>query len=277
MDTPEAGPEPAAGPAAAVPAPGAPPSGAPPFERHAYGSHGEQYGELFRPAGRPRGVAVVLHGGFWRARYAAPLARPLARDLAEHGWAAWNVEYRRVGNGGGGLTTLDDVSAAVDHLAELDGLDLSTVIAVGHSAGGHLAAFAAGRRAHPRWADSRVAITGVIAQAAVLDLAAARAAGLGDGAVDAFLGGPGAPVPAGADPSARLPLPVPVWCVHAWDDEDVPVDQSLAYVRRARAAGGRAGLVALDGDHFTVVDPLSVAWSVTRRIMTSLVSDRAGP
>ena len=87
---------------------------------------------------------MVIHGGFWKAAYDLSLGRPLAADLVEQGWAALNIEYRRVGNGGGVPSTLDDVRAAI---ATLDGrgLDLTRVVTLGHSAGGHLAAWAGAR------------------------------------------------------------------------------------------------------------------------------------
>ena len=82
------------------------------FERHAYGRMRSQFGELYRPDGDgPHGVAVVIHGGFWRARYSRKLNRGLSRALAARGWAAWNIEYRRLGrlSGGGWPNTFDDV------------------------------------------------------------------------------------------------------------------------------------------------------------------------
>lgn len=113
-----------------------------------YGSDPDQYAELHIAERGQLGVAVVIHGGFWRAAYDASLGRQLARDLTERGWTTYNVEYRRVGKGGGWPTTLQDVSDAIDWLSELD-LDLSRVVAIGHSAGGHLATWAAGRAALP--------------------------------------------------------------------------------------------------------------------------------
>ena len=112
--------------------------------RHAYGDDPSQYGELTLPDGDPRGVAVVVHGGFWKAEYGIEYAEPLVPSLVDAGWAAWAIEYRRVGNGGGVPATLDDVAAAIDLLPDL-GLDTSTVVAIGHSAGGHLATWAASR------------------------------------------------------------------------------------------------------------------------------------
>ncbi len=162
--------------------------------RHAYGDDPSQYGDLFLPGDRtPRGVVVVIHGGFWKAQYdAESLGTPLATALAEEGWAAWNLEYRRVGTGpagtggrGGTPGTFDDVAAGIDHLAGLN-LDLSRVVTLGHSACGHLATWAAGRGRHG-WSE-RVPVTHVISQAGVLDLRAAHVGGLGAGAVEALLG-----------------------------------------------------------------------------------------
>ena len=88
---------------------------------HSYGEHPSQLGELYLPAGSgPFPVTVVVHGGFWKAQYDRSLMEGLCADLAAHGLAAWNIEYRRVGAGGGWPTTLEDVGAAVDLLAELD-------------------------------------------------------------------------------------------------------------------------------------------------------------
>ncbi|MDQ4054068.1 MAG: alpha/beta hydrolase [Actinomycetota bacterium] len=227
--------------------------------RISYGDDPSQYGELFLPAGDPRGIVVVLHGGFWKADYDAGLGRPLAASLAEHGWATWNLEYRRVGNGGGTPATFDDVAAGVDKLTDL-GLDLTTVVTLGHSAGGHLAAWVAGHSG---------LVTGVIAQAGVLDLRAAYDEGLGGGAVEALLGHRPGPADERYDPVARAPLDLPVWCVHGTDDDDVPITQSESYVE---ASGGAAELVRVDGDHFVVIDPTSAAWRQTLAILDRLTS-----
>jgi acetyl esterase/lipase len=213
-------------------------------------------------------VAVVIHGGFWRARYDLSLGRPLAAGLVEHGWTAWNVEYRRVGNGGGSPETMDDVAAAIDCLAD-QGLDLTRVIAIGHSAGGHLATWAASRTRHDRW-PARVAVTGVVAQAGVLDLRSAYAEQLGAGAVEAFLGHAPGPDDDAVDPIRQVPLDVPVHCVHARADDTVPVSQSRAYVAAATAAGGRAELTEVDGDHFVVIDPATEVWGRTLELLEGL-------
>jgi acetyl esterase/lipase len=223
---------------------------------HRYGDHPSQYGELSLPDGPPRGVVVVIHGGFWKPAYDLGLGRPLAADLVSRGWAAWNLEYRRVRDGGGIPETCDDVAAGLDLLGDLD-LDLSKVVSLGHSAGGHLAT----------WVASRGGVTAVISQAGVLDLRSAYADGLGGGAVQALLGRAPSDADDRYDPIRQVPLDVPVWCVHAPDDDTVPISQSRDYVAAAQAAGGRAMLIEVPGDHYTVIDPGSEAWAATLRIL----------
>jgi acetyl esterase/lipase len=207
---------------------------------------------------------IVLHGGFWRTRYDLGLGRPLAADLAGHGFTAWNVEYRRVGDGGGWPTTGEDVAAAIDQLAELD-VDSTRAVAVGHSAGGQLAVWAAGRT------RARVPLAGAVAQAGVLDLGAAYRERLSNGAVADFLGGTPETVPdhfRAADPLVAAPLAVPVLCVHARADDNVPFAQSEAYV----AAGDTARLVEVPGDHFTVIDPRHESWALVRGALPELMA-----
>jgi acetyl esterase/lipase len=214
-------------------------------ERHAYGDDPSQFGELTRPSGH--GVAVLLHGGFWKATYGLELMRPLAEDLAAGGWAVWNLEFRRLGNGGGVPETLDDVAAAIDHLAELDGVDRSRVVTIGHSAGGHLAAWAATRE------NPRVPVTGVVSQAGVLDLARAAELNLSDGVVSRFLNGAPTSV---ASPIERLPLGVPALVTHGGLDDTVPVEISEAFAR----ASGATLIVEPGEDHFGHLDPDNALW-----------------
>jgi acetyl esterase/lipase len=237
-----------------------------------YGTDPSQLVELTRPAGRAKGVVVVIHGGFWRSRYDLSLGRPLAASLAANGWVAVNIEYRRVGSGGGWPGTFDDVAAAIDALADVEGLDTSAVITLGHSAGGHLAVWAAGRTrlTGSPWGAPAVAVTAAISQAGVLDLAAASAAGLGGTAVQDFMGGGVDERYSLADPAAMIPLDVPVRCVHGADDDVVPLSQSADYVDRARQAGADAALTEVAGDHFVVIDPDSAAWSRTLKLLDEL-------
>jgi len=233
-----------------------------------YGDDPSQFGELSLPSGRPKGVVVVVHGGFWKAAYDLSLGRPLAESLAGRGWAAWNIEYRRVGNGGGAPYTLDDVAAAIDALHGLD-LPLERVVALGHSAGGHLATWAASRGRFDRW-RAQVELTAVVSQAGVLDLWAAYDEGLGSDAVRGFLGRAPGPEDAPADPLHQVPLDIPVHCVHGADDDTVPLSQSHTYVRAATEAGARAAVTEMPGGHFEVIDPTTAAWKQIVEIVDGL-------
>ncbi len=225
-------------------------TGSPDAEVVTYGDLPEQFGELTRPAGDPRGLVVVVHGGFWKPQYGLEYAQPMVPSLIEAGWATWVIEYRR---GTGAADTLADVRAAIDAAP----LEVETVVGLGHSAGGHLVT----------WAAAGGGLTHVISQAGVLDLRAAHDAGLGGGAVERFLGHPPGPGDADVDPIRMVPLDVPVRCVHGTDDDIVPIDQSERYVDAAGAAGGDASLVRVGGDHFAVVDPATDAWTETLALL----------
>ena len=237
-----------------------------PATTHHYGEHPRQVADLHRPAGAgPFPVVVVLHGGYWQQPYTKLIMGPLCADLVRRGYAAFNVEYRRLGREGGGWPqTFDDVAGAIDHLADGDmrdaRLDLARVTLLGHSAGGQLALWSAGRRELPAGAPGagpRVVAGRVLALAAVCDLErAGRPAWL-------LLGGGPADVPerwAQADPMRRIPLGVPVGLVHARSDETVSVRRSRDYLAAARGAGADVTLAVPPGDHRDPIDPSSAAW-----------------
>jgi acetyl esterase/lipase len=242
-----------------------------------YGDDPAQRGELYRPVGPTLGTVVVIHGGFWRAAYDLALGRPLAQDLVARGYAVWNLEYRRVGNGGGWPTTFTDVAAGIDVLADLD-VDATRVVAVGHSAGGQLAVWAAGRSGLPAGAlgaDPRIRLDAAVSQAGVLDLIGADRLALSASAVVGLLGGSADIVPdryALADPLTRVPLPVPVLCLHSQRDRNVPFAQSVDYVTAARAAGADAVLQETSGDHMSLIDPSSPDWALVIQALPALLA-----
>ena len=250
-------------------------------ERHAYGTDPAQFGELSRPTGASRGTVVVVHGGFWRARYDLSLGRPLAADLVARGHTVWNLEYRRVGNGGGWPTTFADVAAGIDKLLDLD-VDTAAVVAVGHSAGGHLATWVAGRGKLAPGAPGarpRVQVTGVVSQAGVLDLVSCARDGVGGTAAIDLMGGHPHEVPERyrlGDPLAAVPLTAPVLCVHARGDDSVPFSQSVDYVAAASRAGATARLHEVPGDHFTVIDPSGTAWQAIVDALPHLFAGATG-
>lgn len=231
----------------------------------AYGTDPSQRAELHLP-GRGQGpwpLAVLLHGGHWQARFGTLVCRPLAADLARRGWAAWNLEYRRLGAGGGWPETFEDVAAGIDSLAGLQDprLDLGRVVVVGHSAGGQLALWAASRATLPHGAvgaEPRVAVHGVVALAPVTHL---ERAGVH---ARALLGGGPDEVPVRwqqADPMRMPPPPVPTLVVHPAADRTVPLQRSRDYVERCRAAGGDVTLVELaDETHRDPINPSSGCW-----------------
>lgn len=229
-----------------------------------YGSAPSQVGDLHLPATPHPRVVVLLHGGFWRMPYGREELAPLAADLAAHGFAVWNLEYRRVGEPGGGWPgSLEDAVAGIEHLARLAGdgldLDLSHVCVVGHSAGGHLALQAASMLAH----GARVCPSAAIGLAPVADLHAAHAARLGRDAVAALLGGTPLQHPdryAAASPRARLPLRVRQLLLHGTRDTAVPLALTRDYAAAAQAAGDAVELIELpDADHFAFLDLASEA------------------
>jgi acetyl esterase/lipase len=241
---------------------------------HRYGPHASQRAELYLPAGPgPHPVIVLIHGGSWQKRYGKIFTRGLAGDLVRRGFAVWNIEYRRVGAGGGWPNTFADVAAAIDRLAELGDprLDLDRVTLIGHSAGGHLALWAAARPNLPAGAPGaldgppRVRPVRVISLAGVADLADAYRRWHG-GIVDDLMGGSPDEVPeryAAGDPIRLLPLEMPMLIVHGVRDETVSIEISRGYVKAARAAGGEVELVEIQGEtgHRTHLDPRSEAWA----------------
>ncbi|MDH2426288.1 alpha/beta hydrolase [Sphaerisporangium sp. TRM90804] len=231
-------------------------------------------------------VVVLVHGGYWRSVWAADLMDALAIDLADRGFASWNLEYRRPDLHGWAATTAD-VAAGVEALASAGTpLDLARVAVAGHSAGGQLALRAAADRARGGGdrpgaaADARRAapspaapsagsgegspvVTLAVSLAGVLDLVAADRRHVSAGAVAGALGGGADEIPevyAASSPLERLPLGVPQLVVQGASDDPDLVDVNRRY---ARAAGEEAVYLELPGDHFAVVDPASAIWHAT--------------
>ena len=223
---------------------------------HRYGDHPAQVAELFAPEGEPRGLAVVIHGGFWRATYDRHLMDDLCRDLAAAGWAAWNIEYRRLGDGGGWPATFDDVAAALASLQGLSLLRRGPVVTIGHSAGGHLALWAAAQE---------LGVTHAVGQAGVVDLAEAIRLKLSRGVARELLGDdPDGERLRRASPAELLPLGVPQLLVHGARDDIVPAAMSEAYAARALELGDDVETAILPCGHFEHLDPREPAWRAVR-------------
>lgn len=223
-----------------------------------YGEHELAVIDLHLPPGPGNGTLVLLvHGGFWKQTYDRTHTRAQARALATDGYLVATPEYRRVGGGGGWPTTGADVEAAARALPDLlAGLDLTWdhTVAVGHSAGGHLVLWLAGRG---------VPLDVVVSVAGVCDLVRADELGLGSRAVAALLDGHPATE---ADPMTLLAEePGPrVVLVHGAADDTVPLELSQRFAVRHPWAE----LVEIPGvGHFEFLDPSSEAWQVLTRVV----------
>jgi acetyl esterase/lipase len=235
--------------------------------RIAYGTDPFQFAELRLPDSQGlHPAAIVIHGGFWRAKYDLDHIRPVCDALAEAGIATWNLEYRRIGNPGGGWPgTFDDVEAGAEHLwtiaSEFD-LDTKRILSIGHSAGGHLALWLAGRRN---------LLAAAISLAGVADLRRAWELQLSNSVVAEFLGGSPDEVPERyhfASPIEQLPFGIPQKLIHGTDDANVPFEISERYARAAQSSGDDVELIALEGaGHFDVVDPRTKAFESVLRVV----------
>jgi acetyl esterase/lipase len=248
-----------------------------------YGDADGQVADLRLPPSRAIGddgseprcpLVIFLHGGFWRAEFDRTHTGPLADALTASGFAVCTPEYRRTGQPEGGWPeTFDDVAAAVDRLPEIavaasGGLaDAGRVVLGGHSAGGHLALWAAGRGRIPaaeRWSSPRSSAIGVVSLAGICDLAACFRLRLGGGAAGDLMGGGSESFPdryRAADPMQLLPTRIATRLVHGIADDRVPVGLSRSYAERALAAGDDVVCDLLpECGHFEVIDPLSDAW-----------------
>lgn len=250
-----------------------------PVKTIAYASGSDHAGDLRLPSGPgPHPVAVLIHGGFWRHHWTRDTTEAIAIDLVGSGYATWNIEYRRVGSGGGYPQTLQDVASAIDHLDDLAAeyhLDLEHVVVIGHSAGGQLAIWAANRHrlaSDDPGAEPRVLPAAVVSLAGVTDLEVAESTNLGDGAVSGFLGKtPRNHAYRVASPMQLLPADRPHLIVHGTNDDSVPISLAHSYVGAARRPGGQVEMMEIDGaDHFDPISPDSNAWQAVIHRLSEL-------
>lgn len=208
-----------------------------------YADHAAGVIDVRRPATPgPHPAVVLVHGGFWRHMWTRDIMDGLAVDLARRGFLSANIEYRRVGSGGGWPATVDDVAAAIAHVSSMP--DVNRVAVVGHSAGGHLALMARTRIDTPFLP---------VAVGAVLDMEAAVAEKLGDEAATAFLGDT---PPTEASPSSAA-AKGDVVVIHGTGDDRVPVQHARTYAR----ANPDAELLELaDVGHFEALERSDPAW-----------------
>ncbi|HUN80571.1 MAG TPA: alpha/beta hydrolase [Phycisphaerae bacterium] len=246
-----------------------------PGERISYGKDPLQFGELRLPDGKgPHPVVVLIHGGCWLAEYDVKYFEPMADTLTTAGLATWTIEYRRVGNDGGGWPgTFMDVGTATDHLRKLakrHNLDMSRVVVAGHSAGGHLALWVASR--HLLRLDSDLYTANPLPILAVVDLGGPVDLSEFtqghqqpcDDAVNRLMGGVPKDQPDHYHDGCAihsLPLGVRQICMAGSNDNIVPPRFLKSYVEASQKAGDDAKYVELKGaNHFDMVAPISAVW-----------------
>jgi acetyl esterase/lipase len=240
--------------------------------RLAYGQDPNQFVDVRVPAGPgPHPVVFFIHGGYWRARYDLTHAGHLCAALKKNGVATWNVEYRRVGNPGGGWPgTFEDVRSAYHALREhakdrAHKLDSTRTCVAGHSAGGHLAVCLAA---------FEKTVTRVLSLAGVLDLRRAWELHLSNDAVVEFLGGTPSSVPdhyREASPAERSIPQAMQTLVHGASDKSVPYEISRDYAAGKKKSGEQVELITLPGTgHFEIIDPGSAAWTKVQEVFLSL-------
>jgi acetyl esterase/lipase len=258
-----------------------------------YGSDPIQFADLRLPKGKgPFPVAVVIHGGCWISRFAdLQNTAPLSDALRQAGLATWNIEYRRVDNTGGGWPgTFNDVAAAVDHLktiAKTYKLDLSRVITIGHSAGGHLALWAAARhrlpKTSPLFVEKPLRLRGVVNLAGpgnLKSLLPVQSQVCGDDPITKLVGGLPDEVPQryhDASPAELLPLGVKQILITGTKDFAVPPKYGKEYEAAAQKSGDKIEMIIIDNaGHFEVIAPGSTAWPAVERAVLSLLNVKRG-
>lgn len=254
--------------------------------RIAYGSEPLHFGDLRLPNGPgPHPVVVVIHGGFWRAKYDLEFMGHMCAAItaSEGGVATWNIEYRRIGdNGGAWPGTFQDVAMALDHLRQIAPtyqLDLERVVVIGHSAGGHLACWLAARSRIPAddvlYSSNPLALHGVVSLAGVLDLRQGYKLNLSNGVVQDLMGGSPDDLPqryATASPIELLPTAVPQTLIHGTSDQNVPFVISQDYYAVALSKHEKVKLVTLPGiGHFEVINPTSEIWPIVLKETKTLL------
>ncbi len=247
-----------------------------PDHKIAYGAHPQQFGHLFLPEGEgPHPVVVFIHGGCYLTQYDIHPCNALCQTLAKSGLAVWSIEYRRRDTGGEWPHLFQDVSAGADFLRELApkyNLDLNRVVAAGHSAGGHLAMWLAGR--HKLTLESELyqadplTFRSVVALAPLADTSATAEGSLCDNALLDVIGGLPAVLPeryAQVSPLALLPLEVPQTLIVGAADGASLIEQNRRYAQQAAGASDPVELVIVaDAGHFEIVATHTHAWGIVQ-------------
>jgi acetyl esterase/lipase len=251
--------------------------------RISYANDPLNFGELRLPKSPgPHPVAVIIHGGCWMSEYGLSYMGHLAAALTEAGIATWSLEYRRIGDEGGGWPgTFQDVARGTDYLRSLAKtypLDLNRVVAVGHSAGGHLVLWLGARKRLPKgsplFQDDPLPLRGIVGLAAITDLRKTGSAC--DGSIERLMGGSAkdlASIYDQASPVELLPVGVKQSVIHGGIDNLVPPQMSIDFAEAAKKKGGNVKLMIIENaGHFELVDPQSSAWLQVKEEIMGLLN-----
>jgi acetyl esterase/lipase len=241
-------------------------------ERIAYGTDPNQVGDLWRPDTTSPGkrglhpLVIMIHGGCWEAATASlDIMGWAAADLRDRGYVVWNIEYRRIDQSGGGWPgTYEDVRQAIDyayvHGGAAWGGDLRQALLLGHSAGGHLALWAAK-------SGDATALKGVVALGAIADLVHDTETACGLDGLAKMLG----PDPAKTSPYQMAPLGVPTMLITGAQDKTVPAALAVRYAAHAKAGGDTVEMLTPPGGHVEEIAPGSEAWTVVVNAIARLI------
>jgi acetyl esterase/lipase len=236
-----------------------------------YGSDPNQFGDLRLPDSKGKHpLVMMIHGGFWRAKYDLGHASHLCAALTRSGIATFNLEYRRVGNPGGGWPgTFEDIISGyrfIHQYAAKNNIDPNKSVVMGHSAGGQLALCLAGHE--PR-------LAGAVSLAGVVNLKRAWELRLSNNAAEEFMGGSPVQVPEHFHEASPIEIAIPnvqQVLIHGVKDDVVPVDFSREYARIKRARGEHVKLIEIeDAGHYELIDPESKAWKQVLESIRKLV------
>ena len=254
-----------------------------PTNHIAYGEHDQQFGELYLPQSvseqeqqKLYPIIILLHGGCWRAAYDSSVLGGLSQSLCQLGYAVWNLEYRRLGNGGGWPVTFQDVALGTDFLRSIADkyyLDLHRVITMGHSAGGHLALWLASRNKLATdsvvYQPKPLAIQSVISLAGIPDLDQASKRSICRGAVDELMGGsPDAIAKKYKQGSPHHLEPFDISTYHLVGEFDpiVPFPYLAQYLEENPSPHKQLDIIP-DIGHFEMVMPDTIAWDYILRAL----------
>jgi acetyl esterase/lipase len=252
--------------------------------RIAYGDDPNQFGQLRLPKNEGLApVVIVIHGGCWLSKYDLYHISPLATEITKMGFATWSLEYRRIGSEGGGWPgTFQDVASGADYIRKLAQefpLDLERVVAIGHSAGGHLALWLAARHKIPKkgvlYEKNPLPIKGVVSLAGIGNLDFPNLQEICGGAILKLMGGTPADVPenyAQGSPAELLPCGVHQVLIQGAKDQVVPMELAQEYLEVVKKSGDKGDLILLqDAGHFEVVMPSTFAWPEVRKAIKALI------